>query len=427
MPNNREDFRINIQATGTDQAAAGVADVEKSVDNLASTASAAPQSINSVAGAIDTLKDSASGLLATFALLSIINTAIRWFTRLAEVATKAYAAFREYTGFETVAQQIDRVAERIDGLADSYKRLIEQAQKYTAEASQDTSSYRRSITAANAAANARVDLALQRSLAGVTDPAQRAILIAQASATKDIASHNIQVDLADREVADIDAAIARHQNTLLQARRRQNRAQTQVTRAEAARDRAQDTLSSTRSWRRGDKVDDLAKAEDTLAKARTLFADLSTGVAQLERQERLLLEARQAAADERTAAGLNAAAARQRAGADVQEAARRQAEAANAAARKAEEDARKKAAAEAAAADALAQKRLDIQRRTEEKIAAITVDSPRAASVSGAIGGIMGGSVQNAAQLQAQRADRIEALTREQTRLLDKIATNTED
>jgi hypothetical protein len=56
-----------------------------------------------------------------------------------------------------------------------------------------------------------------------------------------------------------------------------------------------------------------------------------------------------------------------------------------------------------------------------EKRSSITVDAPRAATDVGAIGGYMGGNMQNAARMAEQRAAALEAIQREAATLLAQI------
>lgn len=58
---------------------------------------------------------------------------------------------------------------------------------------------------------------------------------------------------------------------------------------------------------------------------------------------------------------------------------------------------------------------------TAAKVAAVTVEAPRAATAAGSIGGILGGTFNASERMRAQREAAIEALTREQVALLAKI------
>jgi hypothetical protein len=114
---------------------------------------------------------------------------------------------------------------------------------------------------------------------------------------------------------------------------------------------------------------------------------------------------------------LDAAAAPVRALADAADAAARSLLDAEAAALAASEAARYQASREADSVRAAA---LD-------RIAAITVEAPRAASAAATIGGITGGTLANAARLAEQRANAAAAIQREQLTLLQQIKERLED
>jgi hypothetical protein len=66
-------------------------------------------------------------------------------------------------------------------------------------------------------------------------------------------------------------------------------------------------------------------------------------------------------------------------------------------------------------------KRDQILASAAEKRSSITVDAPRAATDVGAIGGYMGGNMQNAARMAEQRAAALEAIQREAATILAQI------
>jgi hypothetical protein len=106
-------------------------------------------------------------------------------------------------------------------------------------------------------------------------------------------------------------------------------------------------------------------------------------------------------------------------------AAQERAAAADAAIQKANDDLDTK---QAEALDTLAKQRMGedaasdkILASAADKSASVTVDAPRAATDVGAIGGYMGGTMQNAARMAEQRAAALEAIQREALTLLSKI------
>jgi hypothetical protein len=98
------------------------------------------------------------------------------------------------------------------------------------------------------------------------------------------------------------------------------------------------------------------------------------------------------------------------------------ASAADTAAKQADDDAKKKKAL----AD-VATQRTDIKTSAQDKIKAITVDAPIAASSAAAAGGFMGGSMNNQARLSEQREFKRDAIEREKVDLLSKINNKLDD
>jgi hypothetical protein len=69
-----------------------------------------------------------------------------------------------------------------------------------------------------------------------------------------------------------------------------------------------------------------------------------------------------------------------------------------------------------------------VRTATADKLAAITVQAPQAASALSSIGGIVGGAtMNNAERLRQQHEEAVRTIMREQATLLAKIEANTEE
>jgi hypothetical protein len=152
----------------------------------------------------------------------------------------------------------------------------------------------------------------------------------------------------------------------------------------------------------------IQKLRDSLVRQQAMVGIAGTRVTEAETLQRAgMTQAERAAADRDRAASEASAAA-----ADATKAATASASEASAATKS------------AAAAQS---KRDQIIASAADKRASVTVDAPRAASSSGAIGGITGGVMSNSLRMAEQRAAALEAIQRESVRLLSQINTKLEE
>lgn len=408
-----EDLTISVVAE-TAAAQGNIQSLKGGIQALPAAAKTAAGGMNAMAGAVDVLKVSMSALQKTFLILNIINTLINWFGRLAE-ATKAVTEwFQKLAGIETAGERIDKIAASVDKLTESYQALVDKASEYQKLIKDDTAASSREVQAAIAQKIAVVDLRLQKQLAETSDPGQRDRLERQAEGEK-AAIGTGSVEKKQIEMKGVDAAIA-----ALGAERKDLLGQI------AAAATANNAAVVMRQGGRVDKAEaqKLAAAQAQAAKA---YDAMVARLAAIDRQTSGLSREKATLSVELGAAETGRAAALQ---ADRNKTSNLEKDLSAKGAAKRDEI-KKDVDSELddffGPVDAAAEKQAAVRARTREKLDAITVEAPRAATSGGAAGMIMGRQIDNAARLQEQREARRDAILKEEVVLLSKIAERLEE
>lgn len=401
-----EDVKINITAetAGVEGQLKGTA---AGVATVGATSKAAAPAVSGLAGTIDTLRNSLSTLQKAFGLIAIISLTISWLIRLYDAVKSVIAWFKKLDD-PAANQALDKTAESAKAAADSVKKLAD---------SYDALAAARKKLRDDAAAEANsflgvIDAQQQAEDSADPDPASRENKRRQNQAFLQRRKTEAALANANTDETNAGSAIAdnRSQRATLVARMENaqriaspfnpNATPSTKAKASAAAQAFQTAIEGLDA-----ALPSLQSAARTAAnaarEAKTRFDNSLVAVRSVDaniQQEKRDKEASTAAA---TAAKQAAAAT---------------------AAKQADDDAKKKKAL----AD-VATKRTDIDKSAQEKIKAITVDAPIAASSAAAAGGFMGGSMNNQARLSEQREFKRDAIEREKVDLLSKINNKLDD
>jgi len=460
-----EEVKIEITAdsAAADPALKGTA---AGVATIATASKAAAPAVRGLAGTIDTLRLSLSGVQKAFALLAIINMVISMLIRVYEACKTAYQWF-EKLGKTSAADALDLMAASAKRAAGNWKALNDEMARNAAQRKALVDDEQKRRDADFSLGSAQIEERLQKDLASTTDPAKRAAYQTQADADqKSLSSlHTVQSAKAAESALDAEMAANRAARAEMQKRLSISQKQSlpintwEVDTPEdvaAARKIAQAKQKREADLENGlkeneSKYDRLRQAKAS-ARAITAAAELRNSATMTQTDSETAAAEAPASASESSAsnkdpdsnpwfsrAQAKAAAAREIAEIEASiavngktpadsaalRAARERAAAAEAAIHKANDDLD---ATQSAARDTIAKaniasqsKRADILAAAAEKERSVTVDAPRAATDVTAIGGYMGGAMQNAARMAEQRAAALEAIQREALTLLAKI------
>jgi hypothetical protein len=483
-----EDVKINITAetAGVEGQLNGTA---AGVTAVGATSKAAAPAVRGLAGTIDTLRLSLTTLQKAFGLLGIITLTISWLTALWGVCKKAYEWFNKL-GEASPSLAIDRMGDSAKSAAAEWKKLNEEMERNAAQRKAIADDAQKQADATLGLDLANIEAKLQTDLDATTDPSEREDLTAAADAAKTARTNKASVDAARAARANAQAELIANQKdidrtlkvaesssspTLMspalqqtaekqKARDAYDSAQKEIAkldeevsylrinarnmgprataeafaRNQAEREKALNVPSvpDPSKDEPSEEYKAYVKSEDErkkrLAEAQAKAQKLVDERTRLQSTVKIT-DTRVAEAEQITRAGMTQA---QREAAD-REIDKRIAEvedydAKNPAPKKTtreeldkiQDDALLKPAKQRIDADA---KRTDVEKSVQEKIKAITVDAPIAASSAAAAGGFMGGSMNNAARLSEQREFKRDAIEREKVDLLSKINNKLDD
>jgi hypothetical protein len=392
-----EEVKINITAetAGVEGQLKGTA---AGVTAVGATSKAAAPAVSGLAGTIDVLRGSLSTLQKAFGLLAIISLAISWLIKLYEAVKNVIAWFKKLDD-PAANSALDKTAESAKAAADSVKKL---ADSYDALAA--------------ARKKLRDDAAAEsNSLLGVIDAQQQA----EDSADPDPANRENKrrqnQAFLQRRKTEAALATANTDETNAGAAITDNRSQraTLVARKETA-----ERIAS--KWSHNANQSFTRKASASAQAFQTAIEGLDAALPSLQSAART---AANAAREAKTRFDSSLVDVRS-VDTNIQKGRVMDASMVNIEKIAAEIKAKAaddQAEIKAKAADDI--KRIDAQ----EKIKAITVDAPIAASSAAAAGGFMGGSMNNQARLSEQREFKRDAIEREKVDLLSKINNKLDD
>ena len=475
-----EEVKISITADSA-SAEPALKGTAAGVASVGTTATAAAPAVRGLAGTIDTLRLSLTTLQKAFGLLGIITLTISWLTALWGVCKTAYGWFKKL-GETSVTADLDRMAAAAKAAADDWKSLNDEMargaelRKALAEDQQKQADATLGLDLAN------IEAKLQKDLASTTDPAEREDLTAAADAAKTARTNKASEDAARAARANAQAELIQNQKDIEKTRKAlyESSKPTPMTPTVKKKEETQKAIAATQEeikdldteyadirtrkpgsdpraemmrnrMERGDAAETLAKLKKRLPDPSAAPSEEEKIYTQTEderkkRQSEALVKA-QKLLDERTRlqkmvgiTDTRVAEAEQINRAGMTQAQREAADreidkridevedydAKNPAPKKLSKedlDATQAAAQlKLLTASASAQSKRDqILVSAAEKRSSITVDAPRAATDVGAIGGYMGGNMQNAARMAEQRAAALEAIQREAATLLAQI------
>jgi hypothetical protein len=394
-----EDVKINITAetAGVEGQLKGTA---AGVATVGATSKAAAPAVSGLAGTIDTLRNSLSTLQKAFGLIAIISLAISWLIKIYEVCKVAYVWFKKL-GEASPAEALDRMAASAKEAAQGWKKLNDQMDDNAAKRKALAEDELKKTDSKYAIRSAQIEERRQKHLKGTTDPAVREGI-------------NFIADKDQKELAS--------SQKVFNARNALKAVEDDITDAKANREK---TFAFVQSVRYTEKPENMSpeqtKAWKTLRDERT--DSLETAVGKLTEIDSLLSRlntARDTAANRLAEAEIlkrSVLTQTDRESADLARGRVMDASMVNI----------ERLAAEIKAKAAADVKRTDIDKSAQEKIKAITVDAPIAASSAAAAGGFMGGSMNNAARLSEQREFKRDAIEREKVDLLSKINNKLDD
>jgi hypothetical protein len=477
-----EEVKISITADSA-SAEPALKGTAAGVATIGATSKAAAPAVRGLAGTIDTLRLSLTTLQKAFGLLGIITLTISWLTALWGVCKKAYEWFNKL-GEASPSLAIDRMGDSAKSAAAEWKKLNEEMERNSAQRKALADDAQKQADATLGLDLANIEAKLQTDLDATTDPAEREDLTVAADAAKTARTNKASVDAARAARANAQAELIANQKdidrtlkvaesssspTLMspalqqtaakqKARDAYDSAQKEIAKldeeasylkinarnmgpratAEAfARNQAErekalkvPSVPDPSKDEPSEEYKAYVKSEDErkkrLAEAQTKAQKLIDERTRLQSTVKIT-DTRVAEAEQINRAGMTQA---QREAAD-REIDKRIAEvedydAKNPAPKKLSKedlDATQAAAQlKLLTASASAQSKRDqILASAADKRAGVTVDAPRAATDVGAIGGYMGGNMQNAARMAEQRAAALEAIQREAAALLAKI------
>jgi hypothetical protein len=392
-----------------------VSDSEQGVKlNLSADATNAVAGLKSTAIAVDTVKIALTGLQKAMFVLAIMNQVIQLFQKLGAAVDWAGQAMKRMRGIETTAEALSRVKSNVDGLTDSFRRLADAAKESAEAISQE-----RSIDAAARDALTRRQLAkLEQQtadkLSAETDPDRRKEIEADAQQQR----ANIEADARRRqrarETAAIDEDLSRNDAAYNESDTIRANAQKEQ---QAARGIIFANADGFQNARKRKETTDAQKALDEALK---LQRDAEARMKALDADRDALIARRAFLQETDTTDYIEEGAATARRALEKQGRAKARVDARLEKWRVEEDDRRKRREQLQSADDA----RATINAQAADRMSQIRVDVPRAASAAGAIGGIMGGSLNNASRLQEQRAEAALLIQREQLTALNEIKTS---
>jgi hypothetical protein len=392
-----EEVKINITAetAGVEGQLKGTA---AGVTAVGATSKAAAPAVRGLAGTIDVLRGSLSALQKAFGLLAIISLAISWLIKLYEAVKSVIAWFKKLddpaanSALDKTAESAKAAADSVKKLADSYDALAAARKKLRDDAAAEANSFLGVI-----------DAEQQAEASADPDPASRENKRRQNQAF--LQRRKTEAALANANTAETDAGSAiadnRSQRATLVGRKENaeriasvwNQNATPSTKAKASAaaqafqtaieglDAALPSLQSAARTAANAAREAKTRFDSSLVDVRSVDTNIQKGRvmdASMVNIEKIAAEIKAKAADDQ-------------------------------------------AEIKAKAADDI--KRIDAQ----EKIKAITVDAPIAASSAAAAGGFMGGSMNNQARLSEQREFKRDAIEREKVDLLSKINNKLDD
>jgi hypothetical protein len=392
-----EDVKINITAetAGVEGKLNGTA---AGVTAVGVASAAAAPAVRTLAGTVDVLRVSFSAVQKALGWLAVINLVITWLIRLYDAVKNVIAWFKKLDD-PAANQALDKTAESAKAAADSVKKLAD---------SYDALAAARKKLRDDAAAEAN-------SFLGVIDAQQQA-----------------------EDSADPDPASRENKRRQNQAFLQRRKTEAALANANTDETNAGSAIADNRSQRatlvaRMENAQRIASpfnpnaTPSTKAKASAAAQAFQTAIEGLDAALPSLQSAARTAANAAREAKTrfdNSLVDVRSVDANIQKENRDKeaSTAAATAAKQADDDAKKKKNL----AD-VATKRTDIEKSAQEKIKAITVDAPIAASSAAAAGGFMGGSMNNAARLSEQREFKRDAIEREKVDLLAKINNKLDD
>jgi hypothetical protein len=392
-----EDVKINITAetAGVEGQLKGTA---AGVTAVGVASAAAAPAVRTLAGTVDVLRVSFSAVQKALGWLAVINLVITWLIRLYDAVKNVIAWFKKLDD-PAANQALDKTAESAKAAADSVKKLAD---------SYDALAAARKKLRDDAAAEAN-------SFLGVIDAQQQA-----------------------EDSADPDPASRENKRRQNQAFLQRRKTEAALANANTDETNAGSAIADNRSQRatlvaRMENAQRIASpfnpnaTPSTKAKASAAAQAFQTAIEGLDAALPSLQSAARTAANAAREAKTrfdNSLVDVRSVDANIQKENRDKeaSTAAATAAKQADDDAKKKKNL----AD-VATKRTDIEKSAQEKIKAITVDAPIAASSAAAAGGFMGGSMNNAARLSEQREFKRDAIEREKVDLLAKINNKLDD
>jgi hypothetical protein len=376
--------------------------------NVNANTSKAVAGIGATAAAVDTLKIAMTGLQKAMFLLAIVNQLVQLFSKLGEAADWAGEAIKRMVGVETTTDKLHRMRLSVDQLADSYKQLSASVADANTEMKNSRAYEDQSAVSGVARAQSKVDVRLADALLSETDPQAREVLTAAAKSEKDRIAYVAQDRQSSVALSRINSDEANNQalyddfaNML---------AQVQSDEAAAGKQ----AQSNSGLYESNREKEEKKKASELQRESAAMAARIIEQMKALDVEAGELARRRTLVESGRVTTG-------------IIEAARRTTE------RVSEDDrarAREKAdvdswtaLSEANAADARKRNRaaVDGLHAQQAKRDAVTVDAPITASAGAAIGGITGGTVNNAARMREQRELALQAIAKEQVDLLSKI------
>jgi hypothetical protein len=396
-----EEVKISITADSA-SAEPALKGTAAGVATIGATSKAAAPAVRGLAGTIDTLRLSLTTLQKAFGLLAIITLTISWLTALWGVCKTVYGWFKKLED-TSVSAAIDRMASSAKAATDQWKKLNDEMARNAAQRKAMADDTQKESDATYAMAAAKIEEKLQSDLASTTDPAKRAEYQGQADASKARLANQSKVIAARAARSNAEADLLQNERDI---------ASTLQVAQDAANTKFSGTPQNPEDAKKYAKAQDDAYALKVAAseKLKTLRADRTRLLSAYESSDTRVVEA-----ETISRAGMTQA---QREAADRQaqrEIADRQVAA------EALASASKASILDKAKAASAQSKRDQILASAADKRAGVTVDAPRAATDVGAIGGYMGGNMQNAARMAEQRAAALEAIQREAATLLAQI------
>ena len=382
--------------------------------NLSADSTNAVAGLKATSVAVDTVKIALTGLQKAMFVLAIMNQVIQLFQKLGAAVDWAGQAIKRMRGIETTAEALSRVRASVDSLTDSFKRLAEAAKE-----SAETIAQERAIDAAGRDAStrrqlARLDLQTVDKLGSETDPDRRKDIEADAQQQR----ANIEADARRRqrarELAAVDEDLGRNKSAYEDADKIRS----------DARKLQDDAIGLTGAQAGVFQFGERKKNETTISlKAQgdliKLQNDAIARMKALEAERQSLLARRSGVEGADTTDYMEEAAATSRRAMERQDRAKARTDATLEKWRKQEEDRKKERDRLQSDDDAIAA----VRKNAAERMSQIRVDVPRAASSAATIGGIMGGTLNNAQRMREQREEAALLIQRESLTALKDIGT----